>query len=82
MTSTLKTIFGEFETQKDNIVSRELGGPGHSCRRTFQLVNGETNELLGGVDIQGRSERDIKTNVLGLLRSQGFQKIEPAPAAA
>lgn len=82
MTTTLKTIFGEFETAKDNIIPRELGGPGHSCRRTFQLVNGETNEVLGGVDIQGRTERDIRSNVLGLLRSQGFKEVQPSPTAA
>lgn len=82
MTSKLRTIFGEFEAPKDDIICRDLGGSGHSCRRTFALVNNTTGAILDGVDIQGRKGADIEKNVLNLLTKHGFKKVEPSPAAA
>ncbi len=79
MSTTLKTIFGTYESKTDGIVPRDIGGPGHSCRRHFSLV--KDGETLGSVPIQGLPHDKIEQAVVGLLENQGFRRTDNrAPA--
>ena len=75
MSTRLNTIFGPYESPQDGITVRDIGGHGHSCRRTFALVSPDKG-TIGSVDIQSSNGPKLKQQITSLLERTGFKPVE------